>query len=118
MGKSIAGVPAANVALATASDNARALWNPGALPGNVVGEINLQRRTSARAFRRDRRALVSATGGDGLVSIRIGAGACGPRGGLADPTRRIAADFERACHLRSEERRVGKECRSRWSPYH
>ena len=24
-----------------------------------------------------------------------------------------AADF-----LRSEERRVGKECRSRWSPYH
>ena len=30
---------------------------------------------------------------------------------------------ERACELgfentRSEERRVGKECRSRWSPYH
>ena len=23
-----------------------------------------------------------------------------------------------ACHPRSEERRVGKECRSRWSPYH
>ena len=23
-----------------------------------------------------------------------------------------------ACNLRSEERRVGKECRSRWSPYH
>ena len=22
------------------------------------------------------------------------------------------------CVLRSEERRVGKECRSRWSPYH
>ena len=22
------------------------------------------------------------------------------------------------CHKRSEERRVGKECRSRWSPYH
>ena len=21
-------------------------------------------------------------------------------------------------HIRSEERRVGKECRSRWSPYH
>ena len=25
--------------------------------------------------------------------------------------------FATAC-LRSEERRVGKECRSRWSPYH
>ena len=24
----------------------------------------------------------------------------------------------RICHIRSEERRVGKECRSRWSPYH
>ena len=27
---------------------------------------------------------------------------------------RISADEE----ARSEERRVGKECRSRWSPYH
>ena len=24
----------------------------------------------------------------------------------------------RLCVIRSEERRVGKECRSRWSPYH
>ena len=26
--------------------------------------------------------------------------------------------FEVANEIRSEERRVGKECRSRWSPYH
>ena len=26
--------------------------------------------------------------------------------------------LERASEIRSEERRVGKECRSRWSPYH
>ena len=76
-----------------------ALWNPGALSGNVAGEIYLQRRTSARAFRRDRRALVSSTGGAGLVSICIGAWACGTRGGLADSARRIAANFERACRL-------------------
>ena len=25
---------------------------------------------------------------------------------------------ENPCYFRSEERRVGKECRSRWSPYH
>ena len=25
---------------------------------------------------------------------------------------------EKAPNTRSEERRVGKECRSRWSPYH
>ena len=31
---------------------------------------------------------------------------------------RIDGDGE-GCHIRrSEERRVGKECRSRWSPYH
>ena len=28
------------------------------------------------------------------------------------------ANLARAHDLRSEERRVGKECRSRWSPYH
>ena len=26
--------------------------------------------------------------------------------------------LEKKYNLRSEERRVGKECRSRWSPYH
>src|SRR5687767_16012603 len=30
----------------------------------------------------------------------------------------IAAGFSSGQQLRSEERRVGKECRSRWSPYH
>ena len=29
-----------------------------------------------------------------------------------------AADIEKKMGGRSEERRVGKECRSRWSPYH
>src|SRR5712675_1197888 len=28
------------------------------------------------------------------------------------------ANERRLCQARSEERRVGKECRSRWSPYH
>ena len=27
-------------------------------------------------------------------------------------------NFECDLYIRSEERRVGKECRSRWSPYH
>ena len=31
----------------------------------------------------------------------------------------VNANIHRGVHfLRSEERRVGKECRSRWSPYH
>ena len=30
----------------------------------------------------------------------------------------IGAAFGKIVSSRSEERRVGKECRSRWSPYH
>ena len=30
----------------------------------------------------------------------------------------VLTDSELELHRRSEERRVGKECRSRWSPYH
>src|SRR2546425_10555344 len=35
---------------------------------------------------------------------------------LEDAARRLRYEF--FSHVRSEERRVGKECRSRWSPYH
>src|SRR2546427_9604828 len=45
-----------------------------------------------------------------LSQVRIGEFQVGPQ--LADLGRSVAA------WLRSEERRVGKECRSRWSPYH
>src|SRR3989449_3906483 len=34
------------------------------------------------------------------------------------PASRTASHGARASDRRSEERRVGKECRSRWSPYH
>src|SRR5258705_7463984 len=35
-----------------------------------------------------------------------------------DPDRKEYPQRYRSSELRSEERRVGKECRSRWSPYH
>ena len=35
-----------------------------------------------------------------------------------DPTKLDAASLKKFQDARSEERRVGKECRSRWSPYH
>ena len=37
--------------------------------------------------------------------------------GLTIP-RDMAAHLDLDAGTRSEERRVGKECRSRWSPYH
>src|SRR5260370_2655527 len=36
----------------------------------------------------------------------------------APAVRRVRVCAARATRSRSEERRVGKECRSRWSPYH
>ena len=33
-------------------------------------------------------------------------------------TKKVTRTFTRFFYSRSEERRVGKECRSRWSPYH
>ena len=36
----------------------------------------------------------------------------------ANPAYMLIPPVQTVNYLRSEERRVGKECRSRWSPYH
>src|SRR2546430_9768903 len=64
------------------------------------------------------------SGGRGKIMRRIVVGVHGHVG--VDPLQRRNHAGERADMLakardrvaRSEERRVGKECRSRWSPYH
>ena len=38
--------------------------------------------------------------------------------GLEDPVEDLVRKDSKFKKMRSEERRVGKECRSRWSPYH
>ena len=43
---------------------------------------------------------------------------CVERGLNPFKTNLVVADPTRSKSTRSEERRVGKECRSRWSPYH
>src|SRR5206468_9873181 len=42
----------------------------------------------------------------------------GPARPARPPRRDVAAGARGGVDRRSEERRVGKECRSRWSPYH
>ena len=37
---------------------------------------------------------------------------------IVGPLAKYYAKPDQMHHRRSEERRVGKECRSRWSPYH
>ena len=53
---------------------------------------------------------------------RIQAAADAVCGGAANKTSKAEKEAYQDCHAiavaRSEERRVGKECRSRWSPYH
>ena len=39
-------------------------------------------------------------------------------GSTTGNTEGVAENTEKVLSSRSEERRVGKECRSRWSPYH
>ena len=51
--------------------------------------------------------LAQSAGNTGLSFLKFGFGA-----------RNIAMGDAGASASRSEERRVGKECRSRWSPYH
>src|SRR3712207_6950415 len=51
-------------------------------------------------------AEAARRGGEEVVASPIGYGTLARRAGLA------------LVVVRSEERRVGKECRSRWSPYH
>ena len=55
---------------------------------------------------------VVAVGGDGLVNIALQV-----TGGTDLPLGIVPAGTGNDI-ARSEERRVGKECRSRWSPYH
>src|SRR3712207_9342621 len=70
--------------------------------------------------------LVTATGRPALDVVDLGGGTGGfavPLAGLGhrvtvvDPSPDALAALQRRA-TRSEERRVGKECRSRWSPYH
>src|SRR2546430_10109752 len=48
-------------------------------------------------------------------SVPLSRNRVSPRGA---PARRAHAVLPQVTMARSEERRVGKECRSRWSPYH
>ena len=63
------------------------------------------------AFDGDREELLSglAAGGIGTV-VNVGAD--------MESTKTTIELTKRYPFIRSEERRVGKECRSRWSPYH
>ena len=56
--------------------------------------------------------------GAGIGLVFIGNGTTGGTDMMAALIQRKLRHYSVAQVMRSEERRVGKECRSRWSPYH
>ena len=66
------------------------------------------------AFDTDREALLMSMYDGGIEKI---VNVCASVGGFQD-TVKLMEKYPFVYGARSEERRVGKECRSRWSPYH
>ena len=73
-------------------------------------DVVLMRDLFARHFEEDRLPL-AFDGESAEIRKRMAAYFATP---ITDWSEGLIADL----HRRSEERRVGKECRSRWSPYH
>ena len=81
----------------------------GTTPAHVNGAIKCQQISGGDGY---------ATMGDGTQTYLF---SFGPLSGLGDIAKGLpGTEFPSVFNapFRSEERRVGKECRSRWSPYH
>src|SRR5256885_13913818 len=76
------------------------LLHPKLAQGAIIVADNMLQPESARADARAYRQRVRAAADMSSVLLAVGNG------------------LELSRYQRSEERRVGKECRSRWSPYH
>ena len=74
----------------------------------IEAHVNSHIDTSDRAIRSAVDSLVELTGNFGFASFSPWK--------ISSSTE--FSGFKRGFRSRSEERRVGKECRSRWSPYH
>src|SRR3712207_6127454 len=82
-------------------------------------EYNYQNVLSTILEPREKRVFVKdmAYHADGLIGSRFAANFSNTFI-IRDPKYVIASLYNMWPDFRSEERRVGKECRSRWSPYH
>src|SRR2546422_11028138 len=85
-------------------------WFEGLSRGNWrIVEVQSQLRRLVRIVQDDQEPLPSPLADEGIETLIPGKVPVAP----AAQGRMLAAQSQR-----SEERRVGKECRSRWSPYH
>ena len=83
-----------------------------AITARTIYTAKIKRQEKQRYF------ATPASGADGMTEIRR-IRISGNRNVMNISSRRNRQkETEKNSKLRSEERRVGKECRSRWSPYH
>ena len=90
----------------------------GPTPAQGASSSSVSSITAACAFTTDRSKLTEVITALNAYRAQKGLPVYTVNAKLAEAAQRHANDI--ACHkiYRSEERRVGKECRSRWSPYH
>ena len=104
-----------NIHMGVMARNGRGIIYPMAAKGFAGATIYLQNIGSSKE------QLTNCLKRDGVVAFK--AIENNKQVALIVPTTVLAEQhYKRFCqrfsHRRSEERRVGKECRSRWSPYH
>ena len=74
-----------------------------ALIGLAMGDTTIFQKIVESTFDSSKNAFEISLGLTGVLALWLGIMKIGEKAGVVN---------------RSEERRVGKECRSRWSPYH
>ena len=74
----------------------------------VIHMNNLRIFNDRKGFDKLLEVILNALDGDPIQNTKVG----------LEHTGHYSINIKRFLVLRSEERRVGKECRSRWSPYH
>src|SRR5256885_12383136 len=83
-------------------------WSSDVCSSDLVNGPGTITNVAGRTLTLTNSTINAALVNQGAIVIRAGAGINGSFTTTADSTLTV----------RSEERRVGKECRSRWSPYH
>ena len=73
---------------------------------------------SAQDYRAIVKGIVTDETGEGVIGATVLVKNESTGFSAGSITNETGEDIVKQLPLRSEERRVGKECRSRWSPYH
>src|SRR5204862_1276048 len=107
--KTGAGISATDAASATVSTRARPFWNPRDLSSDMADESVVQERIDARLVRRHCGAFVSSVGIAGFFRIRPCARECGTRRRLANSSRWIAINLQRARQIFDRARRRDRD---------